>query len=200
LDRAITTDTKLPDPYGIFTKHPTQPQQEIFVPTELGPGIAIQVPPLENRDIRLVTDCPDKKLLPNFVTNKQERGLNSGRPFNPDAAGGLIRNLHTASIHITQRGVDFVEKHLARFGPDEANTYMINRLRAIASGEIEPTASDLNFYSHELREYVRYRNLGWPEGQPADPEAAMISGMMHIQQHSKIMDCVRDRVCSTIQT
>jgi hypothetical protein len=100
------------------------------------------------------------------------RGPASGRPFNPDAAGGPIRNLYTASIRITQRGVDAVVKHLARFGPDEANTYMINRLRAIASGEIEPTASDLNFYSHELREYVRYRNLGWPEGQPADPEAA----------------------------
>jgi RHS repeat-associated protein len=80
-DRAITTDTKLPDPYGVFTKHPTQPQQEIFVPTDLGPGIAIQVPPLESGDIRLVTDCPDKKLLPNFVTNKQES--EPGKPNSP---------------------------------------------------------------------------------------------------------------------
>jgi uncharacterized protein len=43
---------------------------------------------------------------------------------------------------------------------------MISRLRKIASGEASPTQVDLNFYSHELREFVRYRNLGHASGDP----------------------------------
>ena len=46
---------------------------------------------------------------------------------------------------------------------------MVERLRRIAAGEIQPTQADLNFYSHELREYVRYRNLGVPEGAQSLP-------------------------------
>jgi hypothetical protein len=34
------------------------------------------------------------------------------------------------------------------------------------------TQTDLNFYTHELREYARYRALGYPAGQPIDPDAA----------------------------
>lgn len=49
---------------------------------------------------------------------------------------------------------------------------MIERLRTIADGWIEPTAADRNFYSHELREYVRYRSLGFESGQPDDPDLA----------------------------
>lgn len=43
---------------------------------------------------------------------------------------------------------------------------MVDRLRRIAAGEIEPTIYDINFYTHELREFVRYRRQGWPEGDP----------------------------------
>jgi hypothetical protein len=49
---------------------------------------------------------------------------------------------------------------------------MVDRLRTIAAGEMEPTDCDRRFYSHELREFVRYRKLGFPCGQPADPDAA----------------------------
>ncbi len=45
---------------------------------------------------------------------------------------------------------------------------MIDRLRQIANGGVEATVVDRNFYSHELREYVRYRQLGWETGQPTD--------------------------------
>lgn len=100
------------------------------------------------------------------------RGPASGRIFNPDAAGGPIRQLSTEGVRITTRGIEVVERHLSRFGPDEANQTMLQRLRDIEAGRIEPTQSDLNFYTHELREFVRYRRLGWEEGQPLDPEAA----------------------------
>ena len=45
---------------------------------------------------------------------------------------------------------------------------MVERLRAIADGKLDPTQQDLNFYAHELRENVRYKLLGYPTGQPQD--------------------------------
>jgi len=103
---------------------------------------------------------------------RSARGLASGRQFDPHNAGGLIRQLSPERVRITSRGVDVVERHVSRFGPDRANAVMIERLRAIADESIEPTPVDRGFYTHELREYVRYRKLGYTSGTPADPEAA----------------------------
>ena len=33
---------------------------------------------------------------------------------------------------------------------------------------MQATAADLNFYTHELREFVRYRRLGFPTGAGGD--------------------------------
>jgi hypothetical protein len=96
----------------------------------------------------------------------------TGRYFDRDLAGGPVRSLTTERIKITKRGINVVEQHVARFGPDSPNQRMVQRLRDIASGKLESTQTDLNFYSHELREFVRYRTLKWPTGQPHDPEAA----------------------------
>ncbi len=52
---------------------------------------------------------------------------------------------------------------------------MVNRLRSIANEEIAPTQVDRNFYSHELREFVRYRSLGWKSGLPTDQNAQLSS-------------------------
>ncbi|WP_338846906.1 PAAR domain-containing protein [Massilia sp. W12] len=100
------------------------------------------------------------------------KGALSGRQFDPAKAGGPIRNLNTNRVRVTNRGVDVVKKHLSRFQKDEANDFMINRLEKIAKGDMEAEQVDLNFYTHELREYVRYRRLGWPEGTPASEEEA----------------------------
>jgi len=100
------------------------------------------------------------------------RGPTSGREFDPLSAGGPVRNLSTGGMKITSRGIDVVEQHLSRFGPDAPNQGMVQRLRDIASGKLPPTEADLNFYAHELREFVRYRSLGWPTGQPPEPDAA----------------------------
>jgi hypothetical protein len=43
---------------------------------------------------------------------------------------------------------------------------MIARLEKIKSGELNPTEHDLRFYTHELREYVRYRKQGYEFGNP----------------------------------
>jgi hypothetical protein len=49
---------------------------------------------------------------------------------------------------------------------------MLDRLKEIASGRLEATVYDRRFYTHELREFVRYRRLGCPTGQPADVDQA----------------------------
>lgn len=92
-------------------------------------------------------------------------GIVSRRPFIPENAGGPIRKLGTDGLKFTEHGIDAVEKHLSRFKPAPDNKVMIERLRAISRGELQPTQADINFYAHELREYVRYRRQGFPTGQ-----------------------------------
>lgn len=101
------------------------------------------------------------------------RGAASGRDFDPTNAGGPVRVLSTDRIQITHRGVDVVERHVERFGPDPSNAGMVRRLHDIADGKIKPTKWDKNFYGHELREFVRYRRLGWPDGAPESPDAQL---------------------------
>ncbi|MCC6973478.1 MAG: hypothetical protein IT322_05645 [Anaerolineae bacterium] len=95
------------------------------------------------------------------------KGPNSRRDFDPDQAGGPIRNLDYRKVKITHEGVDVVERHLSRFESYKPNQGMIARLRRIASGQMSPEPVDLRFYTHELREYVRYRRLGFPVGEPS---------------------------------
>ena len=87
-----------------------------------------------------------------------------GREFDPAKAGGPIRQLSTSRLKVTPHGIDVVVRHIDRFGDDEANRMMVDRLRRIATGEIEATQYDLNYYAHELREFVRYRREGFPTG------------------------------------
>lgn len=99
-------------------------------------------------------------------------GPSSGRPYFPEEIGVPIRELSTEGVKITPKAINVVEQHLARFGADPANAAQTQRLRDIAAGKIQATQADLNFYTHELREYVRYRNLGYRTGLPPDSEAA----------------------------
>jgi len=96
------------------------------------------------------------------------RGLSSSRDFDPAAAGGPIESLDASTADITDEGVDSVAQHLQRFVPDgqlEAPEQgMLDRISAIASGDLEPTEYDLNFYTHELDEAGRYAQLGYSEG------------------------------------
>lgn len=94
------------------------------------------------------------------------RGAASGRQFDPEKAGGPIENLTTDGVNITHEGIAIVEKHISRFDHDPANDVMIGRLKNIAKGEMPPEQVDLNYYTHECREYQRYCNLGWEAGEP----------------------------------
>lgn len=105
--------------------------------------------------------------------------------FDESLAGGPVRNLSTNGVRVSDRGIAVVERHTARFGPDRANSAMIERLRKISKGEIEATPQDMNFYTHELREFVRYRKRGYADGLPEGSEAQR---QLWLQTHSASLD------------
>jgi hypothetical protein len=100
------------------------------------------------------------------------RGSASGRDFDPDAAGGPTQSLNAADATIDQEGVSQVGAHLHRFagegGLEAPEQGMLDRLTSIASGEMEPTIYDQNFYTHELDEAGRYAELGYGPESGAD--------------------------------
>lgn len=77
---------------------------------------------------------PDLESLEHFGA----RGAVSGRPFNPDLAGGPIENLTIDGVTINREGIAIVEKHISRFDHDPANDVMISRLKKIANKELLP--------------------------------------------------------------
>ena len=93
------------------------------------------------------------------------RGPASRREFDPEAAGGPIRQLDAGKAEITKDGVQEVAAHLRRFtggSPlDAPEQGMLDRLTSIASGAMKPTSYDLNFFTHELDEAGRYAQLGF---------------------------------------
>lgn len=102
-----------------------------------------------------------------------EKGTISGRTFDPSKAGGKILNLSYTKVKITNKGIDIVEAHIRRFKPvGDAEMKMVERLRRVAANEIVVEPVDLRFYTHELREYIRYKKVGYSIGQPDDPDAA----------------------------
>ncbi|XVN17514.1 S-type pyocin domain-containing protein [Pseudomonas corrugata] len=88
------------------------------------------------------------------------KGEHSGRDFNPDKAGGPIIDLDWRTATVTREGIDTIKLHIARLSPSDANGVMIKRLENILSGDIDVTDTDLRYYTHEIRELKRFRNLG----------------------------------------
>lgn len=92
------------------------------------------------------------------------KGKYSGREYNTDKAGGPIQNLDWKTATIDRAGVDKVKLHTSRFGESPENKVMIDRLEKILKGELQATDTDKRFYTHEIRELERYRNLGIKDG------------------------------------
>ncbi|WP_161492841.1 S-type pyocin domain-containing protein [Pseudomonas putida] len=90
-------------------------------------------------------------------------GTYSGRPYNPDKAGGPVERLDWREATFTRTGVDLVKLHTSRFEPSDANNIMIDRLEKILHGESQATDTDKRFYTHEIRELERFRALGLPD-------------------------------------
>ncbi|EHE7853525.1 hypothetical protein JZD35_004763 [Salmonella enterica subsp. enterica serovar Teko] len=92
------------------------------------------------------------------------KGKYSGRDYNSDKAGGPVQDLDWKTTTIDREGVDKVKLHTGRFAESDANKIMIDRLEKILKGEMQPTDVDKRFYTHEIRELERYRNLGIKDG------------------------------------
>lgn len=94
-----------------------------------------------------------------------EKGKYSKRYYNPDKAGGPILELDWKNVKIDRAGVDNVKLHTGRFKASVENKVMIERLENILNGQITATDTDKRFYTHELRELNRYRNLDIKDGE-----------------------------------
>ena len=81
-------------------------------------------------------------------------------------AGGPVRKLTTDRIKITGRGVSVVKRTPDDSGLTRPTRIMVQSCGGLHAESCVAAAEDFNFYSHELREYVRYRRLGWPTGVP----------------------------------
>ncbi len=93
------------------------------------------------------------------------KGKYSRRDYNTEKAGGPIQNLDWRSASIDRAGIDKVKLHTGRFEQTPENKVMIDRLEKILKGELQPTDTDKRFYTHEIRELERYRNLGIKDGE-----------------------------------
>lgn len=87
-------------------------------------------------------------------------GTYSGRPYNPEKAGGPIERLDWRETRITADAVELVNLHISRFPPSDANKIMIDRLEKILQGKLQATDIDKRFFTHEIRELERFRALG----------------------------------------
>ena len=95
----------------------------------------------------------------------REIGAISTRPFDPSRAGGRILRLDYQKARITHKGIYRVEAHIRRFSPvGEAELKMVERLRKIIAGQLAAEPVDLRFYTHELRECLRYKKIGYSSG------------------------------------
>ncbi|MGB9098864.1 S-type pyocin domain-containing protein [Erwinia sp.] len=105
-------------------------------------------------------------VLSNPYGETNARGEYSGREYHTDKAGGPIQNLDWRTANIDKAGVDKVKLHTGRFKESEnENQMMISRLEKILKGELQVTDTDKRFYTHEIRELERYRNLGIKDGE-----------------------------------
>ncbi len=144
--------------YTGVTLTPIQVQGEVF-------------PALDQLDIRDYIYCfpADSGLPPLYAVfsspydGATTKGKHSGRMYNPDMAGGPVRELDWRTASITREGIALVKPHTGRFPASDANSVMIDRLQKILRGDIPVTDTDKRFYTHEIRELERYRALGFAD-------------------------------------
>lgn len=158
----LTNPLPVPEQITHFGGPVTVPQgpSVLITPVSEPPGI---------HDIILVFP-PESGLKPQYIMynnpygKTNARGKSSGRDYNKDKAGGPIQNLDWRGAIIDRAGVDKVKLHAGRFGESPDNKVMIERLEKILTGELQVTDIDKRYYTHEIRELERYRNLGVKDG------------------------------------
>ncbi|VVP71940.1 hypothetical protein PS918_01281 [Pseudomonas fluorescens] len=98
-------------------------------------------------------------------------GEHSGRDFNPEQSGGPILDMKWDDAIVSQEGSNIVKLHTSKFSQSDANKVMIDRLDRILRGELEMTDTDKRFYTHEIREFERFKALGYGDTEMPDPDS-----------------------------
>ncbi|HEY8936092.1 MAG TPA: hypothetical protein VIM65_12760 [Cyclobacteriaceae bacterium] len=107
----------------------------------------------------------------------------------PNMAGGAIAKLGWQTAKIEKAGIDNVKKHLSRLEPDDWNAAMIKRLEDIEAGKLQPTDFDKRFYTHELNEFNRYKELGYEATHYS--QIQKMFGKIPMQQHLRIISYMK---------
>ncbi len=96
------------------------------------------------------------------------KGEHSGRYFNPDQIGEETLDLQWEPATISAEGTNLVKLHISKFLQSDANEIMLDRLERIARGELVATDTDKRFYTHEIREFERFKALGFGDTERPD--------------------------------
>lgn len=99
------------------------------------------------------------------------KGEYSGRDFNAEQAGWPTLDMKWEPAIASQEGANIVKLHTSKFLPSDANKVMIDRLDRILRGELEMTDTDRRFYTHEIREFERFKALGYGDTEMPDPDS-----------------------------
>ncbi|RON28502.1 S-type pyocin domain-containing protein [Pseudomonas lini] len=140
-------------PWGQTPWIDTHPELELY---DFGGGF-VTVFPIESGIPPIYT------VFNNPYEGATTKGEHSGRDFNPEQAGGPVLELDWSTATVTQEGIDAVKLHIARLDQSDANDVMIERLEKILKGELAATDVDKRFYTHEIRELERFRNIGYSD-------------------------------------
>jgi len=98
-------------------------------------------------------------------------GEHSGRDFNPEQTGGEVLEGEWEPAIVSQEGIHIVKLHASKFPQSDANDVMIDRLERVLRGELEMTDTDKRFYTHEIREFERFKALGYGDTEMPDPDS-----------------------------
>ena len=119
--------------------------------------------------------------VPHGVPERMVHRVANGKEFDSAQAGGLVRNLPIEGVRITDRGAGVVERHISRFQSEDANNFMIERLRRIAQISLKLTERDLNYHYARIEGICQIQAFGGREsGVPKDSmEAHRLWSNMH---------------------
>ena len=157
-----STTPAAPQEIPVYTGVTLQP---IKVEAETYPGV------LPAANDLIIWFPPDSGIAPVYVMfnspygETNAKGKYSDRDYHTDKAGGPILDLYWSTAIFTQAGIDKVKLHTGRYEESADNKVMIDRLEKILKGELQATDIDKRFYTHEIRELERYRNLGIEDGK-----------------------------------
>ena len=123
------------------------------------------------------------------VPERMAHRVANGREFDSAQAGGLVRNLPIEGVRITDRGAGVVERHISRFQSENANNFMIERLRRIAQISLKPTERDLNYHYARIEGICQIQAFGGGNLASQRIQWKLTDyGAICMQSHQRIID------------